>query len=102
MLRDQLRQRLGAQPSDDQLDALLADAEAYIKGFTTLETLPASVEPVQLQLAVISYRRFGAEGETEHAEGGVSMRFDTDMRQIKEQLLPYRRGFVGLEREAGA
>lgn len=58
--------------------------------------------PVQVQLAVMSYRRMGAEGQTSHEEGGVRMSFDAELNSIKEQLKRWRVGYVGMQREASA
>ncbi len=94
-----LRRRLGDEPSDQLLNDLLLDAQTYILCFTAREDVPEALWPVQVQLAAITYRRLGAEGEQSHEEGGVRMQFDTDMRAVKEQLKRYRLGFVGMKEE---
>ena len=102
MQRDLLRQRLGPEPDDALLDALLTDARTFILCYTARDEMPQALEPIEVQLAAIAYRRLGAEGELSHAEGGVSMAFDPELSAIREQLKRYRLGFVGVEREVSA
>ena len=102
MQRDLLRQRLGTEPDDTLLDALLTDARTFILCYTARTEMPQALEPIELQLATIAYRRLGAEGETSHAEGGVTMAFDVELASIREQLKRYRQGYVGMEREVSA
>ena len=97
-----LRRRVGDEPDEALLDDLLEDASVYILNFTLLEELPQALWPVQVQLAVMSYRRMGAEGQTSHEEGGVRMSFDAELNSIKEQLKRWRVGYVGMQRKASA
>lgn len=72
------------------LEALLADAQGMILALTGRKTLPDALETAQVQLAVVLYNRQGAEGETAHAEGGVSRAMDGLPQELRAQIAPYR------------
>lgn len=61
-----------AAPSDDLLNELLYSAEQYILMYCNRSALTPALEEAQVRLALIYYNRMGIEGETSHAEGGVS------------------------------
>jgi hypothetical protein len=75
-LKIQLDIPLGDSIEEEKLDLLLEDAAADILTWTNRSELPASLESVQRQLAVIRYNKQGAEGQTSHSEGGISRSFE--------------------------
>ncbi len=98
---ESLRLRLGADPSDALLCDLLRDAELFILGYTGRSELPPALVGLQTEYAAATYRRMGAEGQSEHREGEVLLRFDTEKAALMKRLAPYRLGRVGLESGAG-
>lgn len=72
------------------LRALLADAEDAILAYLGRDALPPALQGAQAQLAVVYYNRMGIEGETSHAEGGVSRGMEALPHDIEEQIRPYR------------
>lgn len=67
--------------SDDLLVYLLEQAEGIILakrfpfGAPEGATLPALYEPIQIRAAVELFSKMGAEGQTEHAENGVTRKW---------------------------
>lgn len=57
---------------DALLEALLEASKQYILTVTYRDALPAALERVQADLALIRYNRLGMEGEQAHSEGSVS------------------------------
>lgn len=99
---ESLRLRLGDGPDDALLTDLLTDAEMFILGYTGRGELPAALGGAQVDYAAATYRRMGAEGQSEHREGEVLLRFDTERAALLKRLAPYRLGRVGLESGADA
>lgn len=90
-LTDRLRRLLREEAADGELlQELLAQAETLILNYTGQKTLPASLVPAQLQLAVIAYNRLGMEGESWRHEGGLSVRVEDLPCGVLCQLRPYR------------
>ena len=75
---------------DDVLQLLLDDAQADLLTWTNRNELPAALEPIQRQIAVIRYNKQGAEGETAHSEGGISRTFDDLPESIQNAISQYR------------
>ena len=68
--------------SDNILLYLLEQAEGIILtkrfpfGAPEGATLPAYYEPIQIKVAVELFSKMGAEGQTEHAENGVTRKWE--------------------------
>lgn len=78
------------EASQDELEALLAEAEGMLLAYTGRMTLPGALETAKLQLAVVLYNRQGIEGQTAHSEGGVSRSMEGIPQEIIRQAAPYR------------
>lgn len=91
-----LRLRIKGCTADDMtLAALLEDAEMMCRSYTGRSTLPDGTEPALYRMAVTLYNRMGMEGESAHAEGGVSVTADPMPEEIKTMLRPYRLAGTG-------
>ena len=96
MLRVLLRNDEGA--TDDILTALLTFAEAEIlawmyRSYPTLpdgvDGVPREYEMIQIHACVIGYNMSGAEGQTSHAENGISRQFAySDMANYIHRNVP--------------
>lgn len=68
--------------SVELLEALLEQAEGivlnkrYPFGAPTDAVVPAAYEHIQLRIAVELFSKMGAEGQTEHAENGISRKYE--------------------------
>lgn len=68
--------------SVELLEALLEQAEGivlnkrYPFGASTGAVVPAAYEHIQLRIAVELFSKMGAEGQTEHAENGISRKYE--------------------------
>ena len=68
--------------SKELLSFLLGQAEGivlnrrYPFGAPVEATVPAAYEHIQLQIAVELFSKMGAEGQTEHAENGVTRKWE--------------------------
>ena len=78
------------EASQDELEALLTEAEGMLLAYTGRMTLPGALETAKLQLAVVLYNRQGIEGQTAHSEGGVSRSMEGIPQEIIRQAAPYR------------
>jgi hypothetical protein len=87
--KERLKARLPTA-EDTLLDALLLDAQEYMLSYTGRKELPAQLIGAQVQLAVIAYNRLGIEGESSHAEGGVSRGMEALPADIERQLMTWR------------
>lgn len=86
---ERLRVRLpGVQ--DELLAACIEDASASICAYTGRAAVPEGLSGVQVRLAVVYYNRMGIEGETAHAQGGVSRSMESMPADIAAQLRPHR------------
>jgi len=81
-----------AQPQDELLCELLADANALMLAYLNRTELPEALLPALLRLSCILYNRQGMEGESRRSEGDVSMTVDSLPPEIIIQLIPYRLG----------
>lgn len=86
---ERLKIRLPTAP-ESVLAALLEEASGMILAFTGRQRLPPVLETAQVQLAASLYNRMGIEGETAHAEGGVSRTMEALPDDIRRQIAPYR------------
>lgn len=72
-LIDRMKVRIAPSvEADTLLEELIASAGEDILLYTNRESVPAVLEGMQLDLAVIRYNQRGIEGEMSHSEGGVS------------------------------
>ena len=68
---------------DDLLTYLLEQAEEivlnkrYPFGVPEGATVPAAYEQLQLRIAIELFAKMGAEGQTEHAENGVTRKYES-------------------------
>lgn len=79
-LRPMLKRRLSIAEADTSRDALLSDlitdAQAYMAAHCRIPATAADIaetNSIIIRIAVIDYNRLGAEGQTGHSEGGVSL-----------------------------
>ena len=70
----------------EQLEALVADAEAAVKRITRRDDVSAYEAGVRA-VAVLLYNRIGREGENAHSSGGVSVSYE-DLPAAVRHLLP--------------
>ena len=89
---EKLKVMLGITGSDqdDALQLLLDDVKADLLAWTNRTEIPATLEPVQRQIAVIRYNRQGVEGQSAHSEGGVSRSFEDLPESIRAAISQYR------------
>lgn len=74
------------------LEIQLAFAEREILNFCHIDSLPAELDYVQIQIALKLLNRMGQEGTNSYAEGGVSQSFDNILTEdIKRQLYAFRK-----------
>lgn len=85
---EKLKLQLGIKDSeqDDLLQLSLDDIEANILTWTNRIKLPASLESIQRQIAVIQYNKQGIEGQTSHSEGGISRSFEDLPQSIQNAV----------------
>ena len=61
---------------DSLLTGYITDAGYLILSVTGQSTVPTMLEGLQVDIAVSMYSKRGAEGESSHSEGGVSMTYE--------------------------
>lgn len=89
--QEKLRRRLNAAAEDDELlKELLEDAESYVLAYTGREVLPLVLEGIVLEMACVMYNRRGMQGETGHAEGGISITAEGLPEEIRLALNRFR------------
>ena len=86
---------LTGETNTELITLLLEDAENWILLYTNRTALPAALDRVARDLAVISLNRMGTEGETGRSEGGESYSFDNAPPRIYDILNRYRLAKVG-------
>jgi hypothetical protein len=89
------RLRIGDAEQDALLEDLITDAAAFAEGYTGRSPLPDAADSAIVELAAISYGRLGFEGQSEHAEGSISIRVDGLPAMLKAQLDAMRVARVG-------
>ena len=83
--------RLLPEAEDEQLlNDLLDYAREMIMAYTHRESLPETLDGVQIRLAAVLFNRMGIEGEISHSEGGVSRSIEAMPGDIKAQLNQFR------------
>ncbi len=75
--------------NDALLTPYLIDAEYFILGVTGQPVLPVALEGVQIDLAVSAWGKRGAEGESAHSEGGVSVTYESLSPALQALLRAY-------------
>lgn len=84
------RAGLTGATQDSLIGQYIKDAEYFILGVTGQPTIPAALEGAQLDIAVGAWGKRGAEGESSHSEGGVSVTYDA----LPPALQALLRGFT--------
>lgn len=86
----------GTMPGDAVLSALLAQADAIIRGYLRLDHLPDDLLHPRVSLVLTLYNRLGAEGEQKRVEGEVASTFEEGglPAAIRFMLAPYRKAQV--------
>ena len=83
----------------DVLDICLEKAREDIEAFcrdtfiddTGVDVFPKELRAVQEDLAIMKYRKLGAEGETSYSLADESVNFDDPLPDsVKQRLYPYR------------
>lgn len=87
----QAKARLGLTDTanDSLLAQYLTDAEYFILGVTGQSVLPAALEGAQIDIAVSYWGKRGAEGESAHSEGGVSVTYESLSPALQALLRAY-------------
>ena len=67
----------------------IKDAEYFILGITGQPVLPVALEGAQIDIAVGAWGKRGAEGESSHSEGGVSVTYDALPPALQALLRAY-------------
>ena len=90
----------GDTTSDEIANTYLAAAEKAVINLVFpfgdgTEVMPEKYDEVQIQIAVYFLNKRGAEGETEHSEGGISRVFESaDIpASLRSRIVPYVGGF---------
>lgn len=76
---------------DGLISSLLSDSADAVCDYIGRDEVPARLESVQVQLAVIAYNKRGAEGESSRSEGGISQNFDGLPPEMLARLKNYPR-----------
>lgn len=83
----------GADPA--LLCDLLEGALSFILAYTGQGELPQGLLSAQVTLAAAKYNALGLEGQSAHAEGGVSVSIDSLPPALREELNRYRLAKAG-------
>ena len=67
----------------------IKDAEYFILGVTGQASVPTALEGAQVDIAVGAWGKRGAEGESSHSEGGVSVTYDALPPALQALLRAY-------------
>ena len=87
------------------LDKSREDIEAFCRDTfiddSGEDVFPKELKGVQEDLAIMKYRKLGAEGETSYSLADESVSFDDPLPDsVKQRLYPYRRLFPRTNRQA--
>lgn len=85
-----LKRRLPDAADDALLGDLLAEAGAFLMGYTHRDAVPAQLEDAQVRIAAILFNRMGMEGESARNEGGVSRTAEMLPEDLKRWLNGWR------------
>ena len=86
---------LTGETDENLITILLEDAEAWILAYTNRTVLPAALDRIARDLAIISLNRMGTEGEAGRSEGGESYTFDNAPPRVYDILNRYRLARAG-------
>jgi hypothetical protein len=67
----------------------IKDAEYFILGVTGQASVPTALEGAQIDIAVGAWGKRGAEGESSHSEGGVSVTYESLSPALQALLRAY-------------
>jgi len=76
---------------DPELQLLLDDTQADLLTWTNRLTLPAPLESIQRQIAVMRYNKQGVEGQSSHSEGGIGRSFEDLPVSMQAAINQYRK-----------
>ena len=82
--------RIPGAKDEELLEDLISDAAAMICAYTMRQSVPAQLEGVQLEIAVLLYNRMGLEGENVHDEGSIRRSVDSLPEYVRRQINPWR------------
>ena len=78
-----------ASTDDSLLTGYITDAGYFILSVTGQATVPTNLEGAQVDIAAAYYTKRGAEGESSHSEGGVSVTYDALPPALQALLRAY-------------
>ena len=76
-------------PQDALIGQYIKDAEYFILGVTGQASVPTALEGAQVDIAVGAWGKRGAEGESSHSEGGVSVTYESLSPALQALLRAY-------------
>lgn len=76
---------------DPELELLLDDTQTDLLTWTNRLTLPAPLESIQRQIAVMRYNKQGVEGQSSHSEGGIGRSFEDLPISMQAAINQYRK-----------
>jgi hypothetical protein len=74
---------------DALIGQYIKDAEYFILGVTGQASVPTALEGAQIDIAVGAWGKRGAEGESAHSEGGVSVTYESLSPALQALLRAY-------------
>jgi hypothetical protein len=74
---------------DALIGQYIKDAEYFILGVTGQASVPTALEGAQVDIAVGAWGKRGAEGESSHSEGGVSVTYESLSPALQALLRAY-------------
>ena len=74
---------------DALIGQYIKDAEYFILGVTGQASVPTALEGAQVDIAVSAWAKRGAEGESAHSEGGVSVTYESLSPALQALLRAY-------------
>ena len=74
---------------DALIGQYIKDAEYFVLGVTGQASVPAALEGAQVDIAVSAWGKRGAEGESAHSEGGVSVTYESLSSALQALLRAY-------------
>lgn len=95
-LLERVRLRLaGAPATDELLKEIILECQDKAATYLWREKLPESAASAIVKWAVAEFNAMGAEGQTAHQEGSVSVSFQTIPEDVLMELRCLRRGGIG-------
>lgn len=74
---------------NELISQYIKDAEYFILGVTGQASVPTALEGAQIDIAVSAWGKRGAEGESSHSEGGVSVTYESLSPALQALLRAY-------------